>query len=224
MITPAKNLWHCLGACQAGGSVIDWVMRAEGVSFRHAVELLQADALPLAAALGPCRLRRPPKRSTVKSCRRALETRRRRPELLGAGDRLLPRDADRAPRRSTTCRGAGSSSEEAIAHFKLGFANRTLGLPACRTSTARRARRSAARLERIGLLRESGHEHFNGSLVDPGLATKRRTRDRGLRPQDHATTCGPGTPLHLYLPGPHRGVWNVDGARRDSARSSCAKR
>ena len=34
VITPEKNLWHCLGACQAGGSVIDWVMRAEGVSFR----------------------------------------------------------------------------------------------------------------------------------------------------------------------------------------------
>jgi DNA primase len=48
VITPSKNLWHCLGACQAGGTVIDWVMRAEGVSFRHAVELLQNDSLPLA--------------------------------------------------------------------------------------------------------------------------------------------------------------------------------
>src|SRR5271166_1610893 len=38
VITPVKNLWHCLGACQTGGSVIDWVMKAEGVSFRHAVE------------------------------------------------------------------------------------------------------------------------------------------------------------------------------------------
>ncbi len=37
VITPEKNIWHCLGACQAGGSVIDWVMRAEGVSFRCAV-------------------------------------------------------------------------------------------------------------------------------------------------------------------------------------------
>ena len=27
VITPAKNLWHCLGACQAGGTVIDWVIR-----------------------------------------------------------------------------------------------------------------------------------------------------------------------------------------------------
>ena len=42
VITPKQNLWHCLGACQTGGSVIDWVMKSEGVSFRHAVELLQA--------------------------------------------------------------------------------------------------------------------------------------------------------------------------------------
>jgi DNA primase len=47
LISPQKNLWHCLGACQAGGSVIDWVMRAEGVSFRHAVELLHEGFSPL---------------------------------------------------------------------------------------------------------------------------------------------------------------------------------
>jgi DNA primase len=38
VISLDENLWHCLGACQAGGSVIDWTMRAHGVSFRHAVE------------------------------------------------------------------------------------------------------------------------------------------------------------------------------------------
>src|SRR6187401_3351253 len=53
VVTPAKNLWHCLGACQTGGSVIDWVMRAEGISFRHAVELLRKDAVPAAGAKGP---------------------------------------------------------------------------------------------------------------------------------------------------------------------------
>ena len=31
VVSPKKNLWHCLGACQQGGSVIDWVMKAEGV-------------------------------------------------------------------------------------------------------------------------------------------------------------------------------------------------
>src|SRR3990170_24120 len=60
VITPAKNLWHCLGACQAGGSSIDWVIKAEGVSFRHAAELLRADLPPEGLSKG-----KPPERSTV---------------------------------------------------------------------------------------------------------------------------------------------------------------
>ncbi|OQM33275.1 hypothetical protein DV38_02015 [Leptospira interrogans] len=26
-----KNLWHCMGTCQTGGSAIDFVMKKEGV-------------------------------------------------------------------------------------------------------------------------------------------------------------------------------------------------
>ena len=37
VITPGKNPWHYLMACQVDWSPIDWVMRAEGVSFRYAV-------------------------------------------------------------------------------------------------------------------------------------------------------------------------------------------
>ena len=43
VVSPKTNLWHCLGACNVGGSTIDWVMKTRGVSFRHAVELLRAD-------------------------------------------------------------------------------------------------------------------------------------------------------------------------------------
>jgi DNA primase len=50
VVSPKKNLWHCLGKCQMGGSVIDWVMKTQGVSFRHAVELLRNDHPSLAAA------------------------------------------------------------------------------------------------------------------------------------------------------------------------------
>jgi DNA primase len=42
VVSPKKNVFHCLG-CRAGGSIIDFVMKAEGVSFRHAVELLRND-------------------------------------------------------------------------------------------------------------------------------------------------------------------------------------
>jgi DNA primase len=40
-ISPEKNLWKCFGECGAGGGPIQFVMRADNVSFRRAVELLR---------------------------------------------------------------------------------------------------------------------------------------------------------------------------------------
>jgi DNA primase len=45
-IDPAKNVWSCKGACGEGGDVFLWVMRAEGVSFNHAKELLRKNYSP----------------------------------------------------------------------------------------------------------------------------------------------------------------------------------
>ena len=44
VVNRQKNVWNCLGACGRGGDVIEWVMLAENVSFRHAVELLRDGA------------------------------------------------------------------------------------------------------------------------------------------------------------------------------------
>jgi hypothetical protein len=44
-IDPVQNVWHCKGACNEGGDVIEWVKRAEAVSFNHAVEMLKARLL-----------------------------------------------------------------------------------------------------------------------------------------------------------------------------------
>ena len=35
IVSPAKNLWHCMSSGK-GGSVIDFVMQYDGVLFRHA--------------------------------------------------------------------------------------------------------------------------------------------------------------------------------------------
>src|SRR5581483_1948662 len=111
----------------------------------------------------------------------------------------------------------GLGSRELIEHFRLGFANRTLAYRlAPKQYKAGAELRSA--LQRVGILRESGHEHFNGSLVipvinDAGEVTEvygRKIRD-DLRP---------GTPCHLYLPGPHRGVWNASAAHGSPADGS----
>lgn len=39
VVTPSKNLWHCLG-CDKGGSVIDLIMELEGLTFKQAVDKL----------------------------------------------------------------------------------------------------------------------------------------------------------------------------------------
>ncbi|MEW6747817.1 MAG: CHC2 zinc finger domain-containing protein [Planctomycetota bacterium] len=204
VITPSKNLWHCLGACQAGGSVIDWVMRAEGVSFRHAVELLRADLPSLAA---PSSTSPPVKSSTV----------RKLPGLASAdaGDQeLLLRVVDyyhatlkESPEALAYLKGRGLEDGEMIERFRLGFANRTLGyrLPAKNRQEGAAIR---GRLQELGILRESGHEHLRGSVVIPIFGASGEV----VQMYGRKITAGlrQGTPLHLYLPGPQRGVWNVE--------------
>ena len=62
VISPKSNLFNCFG-CGAGGSVIDWVMKTQGVSFRHAVELLKNDIAAASSSL--VANTEPAKRATV---------------------------------------------------------------------------------------------------------------------------------------------------------------
>ena len=202
VITPAKNLWHCLGACQRGGSVIDWVMQAEGVSFRHAVELLRTDAASIAAAAPPGRV----KHSTVARLPVPVEREAADPEVLQQVVAYYHATLKASPEALGYLERRGLRAAELIDHFQLGFANRTLGyrLPARNRQTGAELR---GRLERLGLLRASGHEHFNGALVIPILDEAGQVVELyGRRLTDHAR---PGTPRHLYLPGPLRGVFNA---------------
>jgi DNA primase catalytic core len=199
VVTPAKNLWHCFG-CGAGGGPIDWVMRAQGVSFRHAVELLR-EGLALEA---------PVQALKVSSVRKLPP-----PVTLGAEDQVLLNQVvgyyhetlKASPEALAYLKSRGIDSPDAIDKHRLGFANRTLGL---RLPNNQRVAGEAIRgqLERIGILRASGHEHFAGSIVIPVLDEAGNVTEvygRKITPR-----LRPGTPLHLYLPGPHRGVWNVD--------------
>src|SRR6516164_6083688 len=201
VVSPKKNLWHCLGACQAGGSVIDWVMRSRGVSFRHAVELLRNEHPSLAE----------PVRIVSKGTSEAVKL--EAPFEVNADDqRVLRQVVDyyhetlkQSPEALKYLQGRGLTHPEMIGHFRIGFSNRTLGyrLPEKNRKAGEEIR---GRLQKLGILRESGHEHFNGSVVIPvfdlnGNITEMYGRKitPGLRE---------GTPLHLYLPGPHQGVWN----------------
>ncbi|MEJ2592651.1 MAG: CHC2 zinc finger domain-containing protein, partial [Candidatus Thiodiazotropha sp.] len=200
VISPEKNLWHCLGACQTGGSVIDWVMKAGGVSFRHAVELLLADYRPsLVAEHGPV------KYASVQKLPTSLEASAEDTRLLGQVIDYYHETLKQSPEALAYLEKRGIADHEAIERFKLGFANRTLGY---RLPAKNRKEGSAIRgqLQRVGLYRSSGHEHFTGSLVIPVIDAQGRITEVYGRKINHQLRKG--TPLHLYLPGPHQGVWN----------------
>jgi DNA primase catalytic core len=202
VITPAKNLWHCLGACNMGGTAIDWVIKANGISFRHAVELLRADYLPLAAA--PVQ---PVKKSTVPKLPPPVSPKAQDRELLLEVVDYYNRTLKQSPEALKYLSSRGLQSSEMIDRFRLGFANRTLGYGLPRANRAAGAE-VRGRLQQLGIYRESGHEHFNGSLIIPVFNASGDVVEmygRKITPN-----LREGTPLHLYLPGAHAGVWNEE--------------
>lgn len=215
VVTPAKNLWHCFG-CQIGGGPIDWVMKHKGVSFRHAVELLREGLPSLAASAADGSPSAPLKRTSV----RALAV----PVSLDADDQLVLDEAigyyhqrmQDVPEARAYLAARGLDHPQVVEHFKLGVADRSLGL---RLPEKNRAAGGAirAQLQRIGLLRQSGHEHFNGSLVVPVFDAEGHVVEvYGRKLRDDLR---PGTPKHLYLPGPHAGVFNLGGVMEAGQRA-----
>jgi DNA primase len=211
IVSPATNLWHCFG-CDAGGSVIDWVMRTHKISFRHACELLVKEHPALAAsgsASSPV-----PKLSQGKL--RAAQS-----FSLEAGDQaLLDQVIDfyhqtllASPEALGYLEKRGLGSMELIQQFRLGFANRTLAYRLAPKQYKAGAELRTA-LQRVGILRDSGHEHLNGSIVVPLFGERADGAPPsvvGAYGRKLLDNLRLGTPKHLYLPGPHRGVFNREG-------------
>ena len=218
LVTPAKNLWHCFG-CGIGGGPIDWVMKKNGVSFRHAVELLR-EGMPALAADSTSTA---PHRGWV----RALPI----PVALQADDQALMHQVvdyyhaslKTSPEALAYLQSRGFTGEAAqwmIDTFKLGYGNRTLGLR-LPTKSRKDGAEIRTRLEALGIYRESGHEHMNGSLVVPLYALPESHHHDADQPLPVVNLYGrkirhdlrAGTPLHLYLANrdnesSRRGVFN----------------
>jgi DNA primase catalytic core len=198
IVTPAKNLFHCLG-CGAGGTVIDFIMRHDGLSFRHAVEVLRnGQASVLVATTSPT------KHSTVPRLPAPVAYDADDPALLTQVIDYYHERLMQTPAALAYLEKRGIRSDEAIKTFRLGFADRTLGLrlPHKNRQTGAAIRE---RLEKLGVYRESGHEHLNGCLVVPILGPDGAVLGAYGRKIIENQSTGI---KHLYLPGPHRGLWN----------------
>ncbi|WP_281663568.1 CHC2 zinc finger domain-containing protein [Paraburkholderia fungorum] len=199
-VSEAKNVYHCFG-CNASGTVLDWVMKTQGVSLPHAVQLLRHDA-PLAAA---------DKVGVKLSFTRPLASLAADADevaLLGQVAGTYHETLKQSPEAQAYLTQRGLVHGEVIDTFRLGYANKSLTyrLP---PGYAKEGRDVRAKLQRVGVYRESGHEHLNGCLVvpvfDPESGAVRQMYGRRIAP-GHKIPAG--QPKHLYLSLPLAGVWN----------------
>jgi len=209
-VTPAKGLWRCMSsACGATGNVIQFVQRFDGVSFRHAYELLKNGAVFTGAPT--CQ---PVKKGTV--------PRLASPLASSADDLALMRQVvdyyherlKENPAALAYLQKRGLSAE-AISTFRIGFVDRTLGL---RLPQKNRAEGAAmrARLTAMGFIRSTGHEHLRGRVVFPVPAFTPGAPDDWTvigTIYGRAIDDGGKHDRHLFLPGPQRGIWNPAALR-----------
>lgn len=106
-------------------------------------------------------------------------------------------------------RGRDINVGEAIDHFRIGYANRTLGLKLS-TMDSKAGREIRARLQQVGLFRSSGHEHLNGCVVFPITAADGSGQIVDIYGRKTKNDLRKGKPLHMHLSEQRRGVWNVE--------------
>lgn len=200
IVTPAKGLFHCLG-CGAAGNAIQFIMKADGVSFRHAVEVLRGDPAKAFAPIGY--------RARVLPC--PLEAEADDASLLAQVVEYYHERLKASPAALEYLKTRGLGDLGLIQKFRLGYADRSLGLrlPNAQTKPGKLLRE---RLTALGVYRESGHEHLNGCIVVP-IHGPRGTPEEGcpivnLYGRRILKDSNGNGVRHLYLPGPRRGVFN----------------
>lgn len=211
VVSEDKNLYHCFG-CNAGGSVLDWVMKTQSVSLPHAVQLLKSDT-PLEGdrvGVGRSQIRHMPTLVTLNASEEADEQ-----LLLSQIVESYHVNLKQSPEALAYLDTRGLIHNELVNTFKLGYANGSLTyrLPPGYTAAGRELR---SKLRKIGVYRESRYEHLNGCLVVPviGIEESANVEQSNKIIQlygrrivaNHKLTAN--QPRHLYLARPLQGVWN----------------
>lgn len=200
IISPSKNVFHCFG-CGASGTVIDWVMKTQAVSFKHALEILKQGAV--------LEKTKPVKRSVAPKLVPVIKADAQDHTLLNTVIDYYHNNLKQTPDALAYLKQRGLHHPELIDTFKLGYCNRTLGYRLLSRDSSE-GQKQREQLQRLGLLRDSGHEHFNGCLTIPILDERGQVMNvygRRVKKIKHPDQHPP----HYYLPGPHRGIFNVAG-------------
>jgi len=211
-VNPKTQLWHCFG-CDAGGDVISFVAKKEGVTFREALQRLSGNDKGQATI----------KRSNVAGQTKAAAQTVKAPMPVPLNrSRLLNRVVsfyhqtlfeDR--RGLEYLQSRGISDNAIYEDFKLGYSNGTLN-----NTLPQQESELKETLKEIGLINERGYELFYNCVIFPMFDDNQDCVGIYGRKVDDAKSLipnpAPSDIVHLYLPGPRRGVFNWQAAKRSS--------
>jgi DNA primase catalytic core len=190
VVTESKGLWHCFG-CHAGGTAIDWLMKTESLTFREAADTLLAQLSSTTAPTLP-----PLEWSPEMSDR----------ELMHAVVDAYHAQLLALPEGLTYLTDIRGLSLDVIKRFRLGYAPKSPALSSRMPATTRDQLR--VRLQQLGVIRETGREHMAGRVVVPFVDEVGDIV--GMYGRRTNATATEQSPKHLYMPGPHRGILNLD--------------
>ena len=211
-----KNNWSC-GDCGASGDALGWVMKVDGVSKSHAAELLRND---LYLKVDGDEEAKPVKRGTVKKLVDDIDSSLTGLEMLQQVMDFYHQTLLKSDEVMQFLETKKIASTELIHYFKLGYANRSLSyrLPDKNRKAGKEIR---SKMQSLGVIRSSGHEHLNGSLVIPIRDVNGICHDAYGR--KILSNLRKGTLLDLYLGDPVRGVFNEEAFSHSKTIIFCLK-
>jgi DNA primase catalytic core len=226
-VTPAKGLFHCFG-CRARGNVIQFVALKEGLSEREAAIKLLGQ-VPGVSSGKSLRSAKPTTSSPRPSPPKVERERTPEPKKVlkpGEAADLLARvvsfyaktlGKDRAGLEYL--KGRRLAEAATLGTFQVGYSNGSLlqALP--------RQGEIVEGLKTLGVLRADGREHFEGCVAAPIFDGSVHSSapvvcgiyGRRVEPANPQSALANPESKHLYLPGPHRGVWNGACARTNQS-------
>lgn len=218
-----KWLWHCFG-CDLGGSVIDFVMKYESLSFPDVIKKLGDNGGEKPEAKQPSR-KTPKNQKTLNpnftrrsfsegGSRSTSKSKKTPPKKLNAAflNKLLLRTIEFYRRcfaedkrgQKYMAQKRGITQAGLYEQFSIGYSDGKLleAIPA--------EGEVVSGLKALGLLTEKGREFFRGSVVFPVFDEENQpVHLYGRKVNEKAALP------HLYLAGDHRGVWNWNCLRQN---------
>ena len=202
VLTPGKGLWQCFG-CGKAGSAIDFLVFHDHLTTGQAIRELAAKSNGLVRS--------------ASEIEKAPETKPRTPQqqtLINKTAEFYHKTLFQHPEGRAYLKERSLTDPALLETFRVGYANESIkdALPPDGDLLDD--------LKALGILDAKGREHFRDCIVFPiyesnGTGNVVGMYGRKINVDSSATggSASGGKVRHLYLPGPHRGVFNHVCAR-----------